>query len=453
VAINVVLGIPASGKSRFEKEYVARLVNKGYRVLWLTPLKSEAHTTAVEFVNRYGLEPTQVKILFSKLDYCERLKRIQKTYKTYNTLIGLAACLSCPVSSSVCPFKQAIRDAMRGSPGLYIATHQFFWLSPMFYKVVVDESDYLIPDIYFQMLSEQQINITFKILRKLFSEDIVEKIKNKYIVKIDFPEGTKYMIRSRWIVKYFVDERIMSMVSATLPVDKEVFNWYFGCDNEFELEDTIGDRLYLVKMKPPQRQDKFYVLLAKNYFYSSIRYETYYYIPRIVKRYLKEDKSITIVCRSKKEVYTLYDRLKKSGIKKNYMLAENINWFKKNVGDWMYYPVRLLVVGGKFYRSLNMDSDVTIGFYQHLSRDDKERLVQHYYYIVNDPYEIVDFIQYRKHIQTVFRSIRNWNKSHTVLLLDSTYIDSIDYFKHISEYVVPRMRRITINYLKNYDMF
>ena len=95
--------------------------------------------------------------------------------------------------------------------------------------------------------------------------------------------------------------------------------------------------------------------------------------------------------------------------------------------------MRIIVIGGLINRGWNLDSDYVIAFWQYMKPHEKTQLLQFLtdYYDINEE-NLLKYIEYRKHVQTLFRCIRRYDKPHTLILLDHNYYWAFTIFRTLS---------------------
>jgi len=425
--ITIYYGLPASGKSRGMKSYVVKKASAGEKILWLTSLRSERKRTAFEFIAA-GLD--NVYELRSKEELCPRVRSLP----IKSTLVGIAACMTCSYES--CPFKDAMREAIRGSEGVFVATHAFIGLAPFFDIVVVDEFE----DAMIRLgtsFTREEIESELKAIEKIFGREVAEEVRRKYIIE---DINGLYRVRHRfYLLPFFYDRYLYGITATSPPPSTDLFARMLDFVNLEEMvlnEIEMGWRISAMEIPPPPRDDRFIVTTRKSYEYNYIAYTDRNRSLHLVDE-LRKRGSVTIVARSKKEAKWFWKFLQK---KMNITpLVEGINWTLKNFGAWRVRRVRVIIVRGKFYRSLDIESDYVIAFYQHLPPSAIDYLVRRYSWFAELGWEFVKFEQARAHIQTIYRCAREWNKSHEFYLLDYSYADALSYFPHIWKAVKDRV--------------
>ena len=419
--IYITIGIPASGKSTSKKRMVAKLARKK-RVLWLTPLRAECKRLATDLI-RMGLSYDDVKIVPSKPLSCPVLKRAS----IYDPIIGIALCLVCKRKDG-CEYKNFIREAIRSDKGVFIATHSFLWLTMFFDTVVIDEFDYLIMS-YARIRSKEEVDTILRAIEKVFGESIARLVKEKYLVETE--EG--YILSTAFPIRRFYTDNELHIVSATMPnPDSDLFALSLGFSDLDELAeaDASGEiKLDLRVLPEPKRMDRFFVDTRYRYWSSSLTRNGHLIVRKAVPRDVAEGKTVTVVARSKTECAMLYEMLSRD-LK---VLAEGINWSKSNFDDWKRHRVRIIVVRGMFYRSLDIESDVVYAFFQHYRPNEIDRIYSKYPKVFHEYlHEFMEFDQHRAHIQTIFRCARVWGREHVFYLLDAKYRETLRYFHHIA---------------------
>jgi len=435
--ILITLGIPASGKSRATKREVARRVQRGEKVLWLTPLKQEVYRLRREFIQLYNVDPSKVFIIPSKLEVCPHYANFDKRY--YHALLGIATCMACRYRA--CIFRDFIRTAMKSNEGLFIATHRFIWLSLFFKVVVIDEADFLVPSA-FEIIPRSKLVTILKAIEKIFGRNIAEKVKKRYIAEI---WHDKYLFRSIFPITRFYNHNEMKLISATLISEAEA--WLLGFDDIAEMESAYDEgvlNIYHYTMPTPSRKDFFYIYGFPIYWNSSsyLRWIHIKLSDRVMEDY-KRRYTITVIARNKAESRILYSLISKK-VAKDSILCEGINWGLSNFDEWRRRPIRILYIRGGFHRSLDIESDRVYAFYQHLHGSQRKIYYDLYKPVFHEKVdELIDFDAYRSHVQTIFRALRDWGNRHEVFLLDSFYERALYYFPHIWDYVRTRLDSIT----------
>jgi len=435
--ITVILGIPASGKSRAEKREVARRVQRGEKILWLTPLKQEVYRLRREFIQLYNVDPSKVFVIPSKLEVCPHYFNFDRKY--YHALIGVAVCLACRYKA--CIFRDFIRLAMKSDEGLFIATHRFIWLSLFFKTVVIDEADFLMPSA-FEIIPERKASTILQAIEKVFGSRIADNVRKKYLAKI---WHDKYLFRSVFPVINFYNHNELKLISATLTDETEA--WLLSFDNIVQMEAAYDEgqlQIYHNTMPTPARRDFFHLYKFPLYWNdtSFLRWTHIMLSDRVMKDY-KQGHTVTIIARNRKEARILYSLIRKK-ISKDAVLAEGINWNLNNFDDWKRKPVRILYIRGRFHRALDIESSKTYAFFQHLHASQRNWYYDIYKPVFHEQVDtLIDFDVYRSHVQTVFRSIRSWSSRYDVYLLDLLYDRAFNYFPHIWDYVRTRIEDCT----------
>jgi hypothetical protein len=426
--IDVVLGVPGSGKSYSARKWAIKSVQNGYTVLWLSPLNSEKKRL-LHYFQQY-LEEDQVKILPTKPEKCPIMNNLAKNMPQAYPFLSAALCRVCRLRDS-CPYYKEIREVLEdikaGKPRLYIGGFSYVFLAAIINRVVVDEFDQLYPSMY-KVIPRQLVEGMLKLLEQIDQEAAKELAKR--IVPSPFSDG--YLLKPPAIVDMFLDRGRLQLISATYSPDP------FRPDPRLILGTEEDDSVNLHFVPHPPRDDRFIAVETVVYHKSRHKYYLYSKIVREIQEQLSSlsDTSVTIIARSKKEAAYLYKKLTQAGVQ---ALAEGVNWTKANPGDWRHHNVRVLVIGGLFHRSLDIDSDKVYAFYQHPPPHYPRSFALEYPDAVAVDPEAHIIPVMRAHVQTLFRATRAWSKSHEVILLDKTWLRPLEYYPHVWSYVEPRL--------------
>lgn len=422
--INLVLGVPGSGKSYQARRWAERSIQRGYTVLWLSPLNSEKQRLYHYFSER--LDPDQVRLLPTKPEKCPIMNQLARNMPTAYPLLSAALCKVCRLRDS-CPFYKEIHEILEDikarKPVLYIGGFSYIWLAALISRVVVDEFDQLYPQMY-KAIPRELVEGILKLLEGVDKEAAREL--EKRISPSPFGDG--YLLRPPSIAEMFLDRGTLYLISATYSHDT------YKPDPRLILGIEDEDALNLSLVPQPPRADHF--IVQDTVIYAANRAK-YVYYKRIARR-AREDKEriITLIARSKKEARVIHHYLEKEGLEP---LTESVNWDKKNQWEWRRRRVRVLVIGGLFHRSLDIDSDVVYAFYQHPPPDYPRNFSLAYPDAVAIDPEAHVIPVMRSHVQTLFRATRAWTRSHEVYLLDRTWLQPLRYYPHVWDFVAPRM--------------
>lgn len=420
----ILVGLPGSGKSYTAKMKALDLARSGRKILWITFLREERYSLRSFFI-RQGVT---ADVLIPKYKICPYMAELAGMDARLYLAAGHILCQACRHRDK-CPRKRHIREVIE-SNDVIIGSPADIALALIydFDFIVVDEFDSLFPDMLVVEVPKKLYE-AFRGLLAQFNEDLARELDKRSIDLGDrraFPNTVYYTaLRYLGYNTYFI--------SATFNIDPyseeaDVFFW----TNIIELEENNQ----IVVLPPPQRNDIFMTSVKKLYAMAPGHVKLYYYlgVARAVKQLYREH-TVTVLARSKAEAKTIHHFLKKHGVP---ALTEGVNWLE--LGQWRSWRVRVLVIGGRFHRSLNMDSDYTIAFYQHPRPNFWDYYRIRYKYIARHCLECHNILIHRPHVQTLFRSIRDWRKPHKVILLDNSWTDSFYYYPHIWEYVRPRRR-------------
>jgi len=422
--VRKLLYAPALGKTYRSKADMSRLLlseiakygNPRSKVLWLTPLRSLRWREAKDLEITFNVPRKRINILPSKEEAgCHLMRTV------YSPILSLVVCPKC---SNTCWYRYVIKEFLESDSGIWIATHHFlpFAIYGKCNYVVVDEYDALIPDLLITTVHEDEVKrliklglITEQTLKKLHKRGMLYKWEHIYWVpmKVYFSEVALYAKELR-------------LLSATPPPREFEFIITF-----FNPEDVPEDFVYEFDMKvqiveevivPKKHKIQGFALVDNVYMKSPKRRELLDEVARLAGRL---GGKTTVIVGSKEERERLYNAITRRypGLK----VARDTRYEYSKLED---AEVRIIVVGGPINRGWNLDSDYVIAFWQYMRPDEKVKLAQMFVDYIHDVNEwhLIKYIEYRKHVQTLFRCIRSYDRPHTLLLLDFNYYDVFTMF-------------------------
>ena len=416
---------PATGKTFYEKRYISTLYRKGKKdkVLWLTPLRTLRQRERQDLIRNFGLDHRDVHVIKSKEEAGCNLIR-----NSYSPLLSLIACSRCPTKT--CWYRQMINHYMESDEGVWIATHRFlpFSIFGGAKLVVVDEYDLMIPNYLLQPVSRDEVEILIK--NRIITKQDIDKLYKKRMLFIY--NGTMYITTRFFILHTALYSREVRLLSATPIPDEELNLRLFVVDPDEQvvtstIENAFEDERIRIKTAPPYipANVKIRGLCISQKIYMSSRMRRTVIeeiIPELIKRL---DGKITVITGSKREMYRL-----------KYIIERKIPYRKTVCEEVPEYSmletasIRLIVVSGKLSRGWDLDSDVVIALWQYGEPTKSLEVIE----FLNNIFpniggeELYKYMSYRRHVQTLFRTIRRYDRPHLLILLDRSWFNALSYF-------------------------
>lgn len=416
---------PGTGKTFKAKSEITKDYKRGkkYKTLFLVPLKSLRWREKSDLTRNFGLDPRDLHVLRGKNEVgCSLLRN------SYSILASLILCSKCP--SKNCWYRQLINYYMSSTEGIWIGDHRFlpFALFGKAKLVVIDEYDAMIPNYFFQPVSREELEALLK--SGVISKQDIDDLYRKGMVFQH--NGTLYVASTFFIINLAVYTSRIRMLSATPLPDPRLTAKLFLCDPE---EQPISSRTIVhlengdivVKMKDPyvpsQVKIRAYFVQRKIFMSSPDRKRVVgEVIPKLVSRLSGK---VTIIAGSKQEMHRI-----------KYMLEKKLPHLKvvsEDVPDYSMLDqadVRVITVAGRLSRGWDIDSDAVIALWQYDRPDEALKKIELYDELFPQigGRELYKYLQYRRHIQTLFRTIRRYDRPHTLILLDRSWFDAIAYF-------------------------
>jgi len=423
--VRKLLYAPALGKtyrskadmSRLLLSEIARYGNPRSKILWLTPLRSLRWREAKDLEHTFNVPRKYINILPSKEEAGCHLIR-----SAYSPILSLAICPKC---STNCWYRYIIKDFLESDSGIWIGTHHFlpFAVYGKCNYVVVDEYDALIPYLLVTTVHEDDV-------KKLISAGLIteETLKKMHKKRLLYKWEHIYWIPMRI---YFADIALYSkelrLLSATPPPRE--FDFMVTFYNPYETPDEFIDEFEMkVDIKeevivPESHRIQGYALAEMVYMSSVKRRELLDEAGRIAGRL---GGKTTIIVGSKDERERLY-----SIITRRYPNLKVARDTVHEYGKLEDADIRVIVVGGLINRGWNLESDYVIAFWQYMRPEDKRNMIMMFIEYLNDinEWNLIKYMEYRKHVQTLFRCIRSYDRPHTLLLIDSNYYHVFHIFR------------------------
>jgi len=426
--VRKMLYAPAMGKTYASKRNISDLLlseivkfsKPKSKILWLTPLRSLRHREAWDLRTNFKIPSQYVNIIPSKEEAGCNLIR-----KAYSPLLSLAICPKCPTKS--CWYRYVLKDFLESDSGVWIATHHFLPFA-VFGKVdyvIVDEYDAMIPQHLVTTVHESEVENLIKsgllnrsVLKKLHKKRMLYKWNHIYWIpmKIFFFD----------VALYTKELRLLSATPPPREFDFEV-TFFNPDDIPEDIIDLFNTR---VKIKEEIRMPKThkieaYVLSEGVYMSSPKRSKMLEAAANLAG---KLSGKVTIIVGSKTERERVYNIITRRY--PHLKVARDTEHEYRNLEN---ADIRIIVVGGLINRGWNLDSDYVIAFWQYMKPHEKVQLLQFLtdYYDVNEE-NLLKYIEYRKHVQTLFRCIRKYDKPHVLILLDHNYYWSFMIFRTLS---------------------
>jgi len=423
--IRKMLYAPGLGKTYRSKADISRLLlseiarygTPRSKILWLTPLRSLRWREAKDLEHTFNVPRKYINILPSKEEAGCQLIR-----STYSPILSLAICPRC---STNCWYRYIIKDFLESDSGIWIATHHFlpFSIFGRCSHIIVDEYDALIPHFLVTTVHEDEVKklisaglITEEVLRKLHKKRLLYKWERIYWIpmKIFFAD----------VALYTKELRLLSATPPPREFDFEVT--FFNPDDvpegfidEFTMRVKIEEEVIV----PKSHRIQGFCLPEKVYMSTPKRRELLTHVGALAGRL---GGKVTIIAGSKEEREKLY-----SIITRRY---PNLKVARDTVHEYSKLEdadIRVIVVGGLINRGWNLDSDYVIAFWQYMKPQAKRNLIMMFIEYLDgvDEWNLLMYLEYRKHVQTLFRCIRSYDKPHTLLLLDSNYYHVFHIFR------------------------
>lgn len=423
-----LLSAPAFGKtysskldkSRLILSEIARFGKPKTKVLWLTPLKSLRNREAWDLTHTFKIPNRYVNILPSKEEAgCSIIR------KSYSPLLSLVLCQRCPSKS--CWYRHLIKEFLESEGGVWVATHHFlpFAIYAHVKHVIVDEYDAMIPWLMMTQVHEKEVEELIK--HGLISRDDLKMLHRK---------GLLY----RWNHIYWIPMKLyfyhvalytkeLRLLSATPPPRQFDFELTFFDPDEtpedlatrFDMNVKIVEKV----LTPKRHKVEAYVLSENIYMTSSKRGSL---LEKVADLAGKLSGKVTIIVGSKAERERLYNMITRKYLGIKVGRDTEYEYRRLDTAD-----VRIIVVGGLINRGWNLDSDYVIAFWQYMKPQEKANLLQFLTdYLSIDQEALLKYLEYRKHIQTLFRCIRRYDKPHILILLDFNYYWAFLMFRTLS---------------------
>jgi len=416
---------PGTGKTFSVKAQISRDYKRGikYKTLFLVPLKSLRQRERYDLIRTFGVKPQDVHILKGKNEAgCSLLRN------SYNILASLVLCSKCP--SKNCLYRQLIKHYLDASDGIWIGDHRFLPFSVFGHakRVIVDEYDALLPNYFFQPISQGEFEALLR-AGVITKRDIEKLYKKGMILQRN---GTLYVASSFFIVNVAIYASQVKMLSATPFPDPYLIIKVFIYDPE---EQPISDKLVIAF-----ENEEVKIRIPNPYVPSNVKIRGYY-IPRkvfmrspdrmkLIREFIPEIVSklngkITIIAGSKAEMHRV-----------RYILEKKLPHIKIASEDVPEYSlldqanVRIITVAGRLSRGWDLDSYAVIALWQYDRPDEAIQKIQLYDEIFPQVggLQLYKYMQYRRHIQTLFRTIRRYDRQHLLILLDRSWYNALSYF-------------------------
>ncbi|RLE99019.1 MAG: hypothetical protein DRJ59_08350 [Thermoprotei archaeon] len=378
----LVVGRPGGGKTRGVVVALKRVVRKGEKVLFLTPLKRHRDIVAEWFSGRFT-----VLAFMGKQDLCEKAGR---GYERGGFLKAVAVCLQC---REPCPFKEQVRKAQAYE--VVVATHA---MAPLF-SLPIFQFDYLVVD---------EADQYYRAFSKLVPTKVVEELEKagglgekiaRYVKRIYVRIGNVYVPRVS-----LPRARRRVLITATAPKSARLLNYILG---EWDSEGfctyfmPYGSRDAVVlydKILLWEKRDRWLPLLLT-------------VVKEASEIAVSEDKNVGIVSRNYRLTEIISDYLRNEGFR----VLDDVNDLHQISRR---AEVHVVTVNGRASRGISLpDKDLVIATFQHMGL--KKRKLHVKYYLEEAPVdEIARALNFCDNLQAVFRFLRQPDKRHVLLLMD-----------------------------------
>ena len=434
--VRFLLYAPAMGKTYSSKKYVSSILTSEIgrygspktKILWLTPLRSLRNRERYDLIHNFRTPAKYAHLLPSKEEAGCPLMR-----KNYSPILSLVLCLNCP--SKNCWYHQLIKEYIESNEGgIWVGTHHFLPFSIYGHAkiVVVDEYDAMIPFNLITTIPADQVEKLIQM--RLVDKEVLRKLHRKGML---YKWGDVYWIPMKvffYHVSLYAKELIL--LSATPPPREFGFELTFF-DPDQVPEDVVDSFDMNVRIEekvvvPKTHKIEGCVLGENIYVRSAKREAVLNEIPRIVNRL---GGKTTIIVASKRERERLRNILEKR--LPNLKIATDSEYEYHKLSD---ADVRVIVVGGLVNRGWDIDSDNVIALWQYMPPNEKIKLLQFLTdYLDTSQENVLTYIEYRKHVQTLFRAVRSYSNPHTLILLDSNYYSALNSFR-TTRFLTPSLR-------------